>query len=66
MFILLILKICYRAMNLDGDLEDLFAMEGFEREIGDGHCSALIKILPDGSDLYVSQVTWTGYFFILF
>lgn len=27
----------------------------------DGHCSALIKVLSDNSDLYVAQDTWTTY-----
>ena len=29
------------------------------RTLGSGHCSALIKVLPDGEDLYTSQVTWS-------
>ncbi|MPC85908.1 putative phospholipase B-like 2 [Portunus trituberculatus] len=31
------------------------------RIIGDGHCSALIKVLPGNTELYVSHVTWNTY-----
>lgn len=58
-------------MNMSGDLEDLDHVLDpskknmtFEQWLNnrnsfkDGHCSALIKVLPDNADLYVSQVTW--------
>ena len=61
-----------RWLNLAGDLEDLeVALTTPERRpkllkaqwggrpIGSGHCSALIKVLPGGEDLYTSQVTWS-------
>ena len=28
---------------------------------GHGHCSALIKLLPDNADLFVAQDTWNGF-----
>ena len=62
----------FRWMNLAGDLEDLeialevpanrpkYAKASWgSRPLGSGHCSALIKVLPDGEDLYTSQVTWS-------
>lgn len=60
-------------MNLMGDIEDLssvFEPDQHESNIkdwitgrltGDGHCSALIKVLPGNADLYVSHVTWNTY-----
>ncbi|XP_050733452.1 putative phospholipase B-like 2 [Eriocheir sinensis] len=61
-------------MNLAGDLEDLETAlspklqsmslkEWVEsgRTTGDGHCSALIKLLPGNTDLYVSHVTWNTF-----
>jgi hypothetical protein len=31
----------------------------------EGHCSAIIKLLPDGSDLMVGHNTWIGYEYML-
>jgi len=51
-------------MNLAGDLEDLgdALKANFtpQQVRGDGHCSALIKLLPGNKDLYVSHVTWNS------
>ena len=50
--------------QVDGDLEDLeivLKKSDIDRPVGSGSCSALIKLLPDNSDIYVSQVTWNGY-----
>ena len=49
------------------DLEKLLKAEQSDRlssrneDIGRGHCSALIKVLPGNADLYTSHVTWTDY-----
>lgn len=46
------------------DLTELFPSEGkpLNRNdplsMGTGHCSALLRLLPDFSDLYVAQDTW--------
>ncbi|KAG7178187.1 phospholipase B-like 2-like [Homarus americanus] len=58
-------------LNLMGDLEDLesaldpkihnMSIEEWVSSghiTGDGHCSALIKVLHGNTDLYVSHVTW--------
>lgn len=54
-------------LNGNGDLEDLSeALKTDEERTvggpyltrGKGRCSALVKITPDGSDLFVGQTTW--------
>jgi Phospholipase B len=53
-----------RLLQISGDIEDLeSALKGGRRmrDVGNGHCSALVKLLPGNSDLYTSQVTWTSY-----
>jgi len=52
--------------QIDGDLEDLeVALNKPEKErkkiLGSGSCSALIKLLPNNTDLYVAQDTWNNY-----
>jgi len=50
-------------LNLDGDTEDLEVMfnrsEQSRRVHGSGKCSALVKVLPNNWDIYISQVTWS-------
>lgn len=53
-------------MNIAGDLEDLepvFQPEYKEpaKVRGVGHCSALVRLLPNNTDLYVSHDTWNTY-----
>lgn len=51
-------------MSLGGDLEDLSAAVGGTslRQAGDaGHCSALVSLLADGSDVKFGQVTWSSF-----
>ena len=52
-------------MQLFGDLEDLESALGGggnnSRVTGSGSCSALIKLLPDHSELYVAHDTWGDY-----
>ena len=52
-------------MNIAGDLEDLEPVFEPHREPakvrGVGHCSALVKLLPNNKDLYVSHDTWNSY-----
>ncbi|XP_064612356.1 putative phospholipase B-like 2 [Liolophura sinensis] len=50
--------------QIGGDLEDLESAlnkEDRDRVHGSGSCSALIKLLPDNADLYVSHDTWSGF-----
>ena len=55
-------------MNIFGDLEDLeqvFNLDGkydnVTRDHGSGTCSAMIKLLPGYSDLYIAHDTWNSY-----
>ena len=52
-------------MQIDGDLDDLEAALGNDNNVkkpfGNGHCSALVKVLPGNEDLFVAQDTWTEY-----
>ncbi|GFR86205.1 phospholipase B-like protein B [Elysia marginata] len=57
--------------QVGGDMEDLlnlFASSSDEKintpdpwATGTGHCSALLRLLPDYSDLYVAQDTWSDF-----
>lgn len=53
-------------MQISGDLEALEAAlsSGKQSEpkvIGAGKCSALVKVLPDNAELFVSHDTWEEY-----
>uniref|UniRef100_A0A672FB74 Phospholipase B-like n=1 Tax=Salarias fasciatus TaxID=181472 RepID=A0A672FB74_SALFA len=50
--------------QLGGDLEDLESAlnkSSQTRPLGSGSCSALIKLLPNNKELFVSHDTWNGY-----
>ncbi|KAL1444137.1 hypothetical protein MTO96_030034 [Rhipicephalus appendiculatus] len=51
-------------LNLHGDVEDLervLKRRVPSRAVGEGSCSALIKLLPGNKDLYFAHNTWTKY-----
>ncbi|EGD77775.1 hypothetical protein PTSG_12806 [Salpingoeca rosetta] len=54
-------------LNLDGDMEDLEGVYGEqprtreEMALSASHCSALIKLLPGNTDLYIAQDTWSSF-----
>ncbi|OQR76026.1 putative phospholipase B 2-like [Tropilaelaps mercedesae] len=51
-------------LNVDGDLEDLEKALQSPKKLrveGGGHCSALVKLLSNNTDLFVSHVTWSDY-----
>ena len=43
-------------LNLRGDISDLATVFGDSDAHHAGHCSALLRLLPDLSDVYISQV----------
>lgn len=50
------------ALQLNGDMSELLASLNQESNpFIAGSCSALIKLLPNNQDLFVSHVTWTVY-----
>ncbi|KAH9642306.1 hypothetical protein HF086_009670 [Spodoptera exigua] len=56
----------YCWINMLGDLDELaFALSlpksNPENRLFDEHCTGLVKLLPDHSNLYVSHVTWNSY-----
>jgi hypothetical protein len=60
-------------MNMDGDMADLMAamndssvdwnddMSVIRNYIYNSHCSVLVKVADDFSELYAGHTTWTGY-----
>jgi len=52
-------------INLSGDMEDLANVFGVDNPLADiffrkGHCSALLRLLPHNSDVYIAQATWSS------
>ena len=51
-------------LNLIPDLdvlEEVFQKKSFNRLLGEGSCSAIIRAVPDGSDLFVAHNMWSTY-----
>jgi hypothetical protein len=51
-----------------GDIEDLelaLKKKNPHHIVGSGSCSALIKLLPNNKELFISHVTWTTYIDLL-
>ncbi|KAM3959356.1 putative phospholipase B-like 2 isoform 1-T2 [Aphomia sociella] len=53
-------------INMLGDLDELAFAMSMPKESPEGmlfpdHCTGLVKLLPDLSNLYTSQVTWNSY-----
>lgn len=48
-------------LNADGDLEELVPMLGRPRLPHRDRCSALIKLLPDNSEILMGHTTWDHY-----
>ncbi len=48
-----------------GELEQVLNRKKLTKLLNDGMCSAIIKVLPDGSDLFVSHNSWTTFQWML-
>lgn len=47
---------------MGGDIEELiFALNGIVDPFYAGSCSALIKVLENNEDIYISHVTWSEF-----
>lgn len=60
--------VSFRHFQIDDDLEDLeeVLQKNNPRHVkGSGSCSALIKLLPDNKEMFISHVTWNTYIGLL-